>query len=69
MNSSYRVLWYQKWEHDLSLGIKFQFRQEKVQTQKMTVDFITGWEDEERQMPLKEVIKKPERNAKSLIVP
>lgn len=33
------------------------------------VDFLTGWEEEERQTPLKEEIKTPVRSVKSLIVP
>lgn len=62
---------HQKWERDLSARIIL--RREKVQadssTESVTLDFLTGWEDEERQMPLKEEIKTPERNVKSLIVP
>lgn len=46
-----------------------RFRQIPAQTDSDIVDFITGWKDEERQMPLREEIKTPERNVKSLIVP
>lgn len=41
----------------------------QIPVPKVTVDFKTGCEDEEKQMPLKEEIKTSVRNAKSLIDP
>ncbi len=64
-----------KWEHDLSVRIIDcrEMAQTDFSTESDIVDFPTSWENEERQMPMKEEIKTPVRNVKvtdsSMILP
>ena len=63
----------QRWEQDLSAGIRlcceegsgrFQCGKKKRRGR----FFITGWEDKERQTPMKRELKTPERNLESAAV-